>query len=79
MLERNILSHLKLAVLLSLLASSLLLNTRLVPVETERHNNIPLASVEFVAAILCIIAGVWEYQNGFRDLRTSRPFLEGTK
>jgi len=79
MLERNILSHLKLAVLLSLLASSLLLKTRLVPVETERQNNIPLASVEFVGAILCIIAGVWEYQSGFRDLRSARPFLGAIK
>ncbi|KAF8802952.1 hypothetical protein BYT27DRAFT_7111072 [Phlegmacium glaucopus] len=80
MLERNILCHLKLAILLSLLSSSLLLHARLVPPsspkdQTREANNIPLASLQFVAAIASISAGIWEYCKGFQDMRKARPFL----
>lgn len=81
MLERNILSHLKLAVLLSILSASILLRARLVPIADSGKENggVPLASVEFAAAILCICAGGWEYYQGYWDLRTSRPFLAAPK
>ena len=82
MLERNILSHLKLALLLSLLSSSLLLQARLVPSTTNKQteaSSIPLASLLFVAAIACISIGLWEYFRGFRDMRLSRAFLSTPK
>ena len=81
MLERNILSHLKLALLLSLMASSLLLQARLIPVESDkrRKSDVPFASVEFAASIACILAGLWEYHNGYHDLRHDRPFLTASK
>ncbi|KAF8802945.1 hypothetical protein BYT27DRAFT_7260521 [Phlegmacium glaucopus] len=80
MLERNILSHFKLALLLSLLSSSLLLHARLVPPSNPKDqireaNNIPLASLQFVAAIASIAAGLWEYYQGFQDMRMARAFL----
>ena len=80
MLERNILSHFKLAILLSLLSSSLLLNARLVPeTKTQQAGSLPLSVVEFAAAIACIAAGVWEYYNGYRDLKQARAFLVAVK
>ncbi|KAH9479435.1 hypothetical protein JR316_0008029 [Psilocybe cubensis] len=79
MLERNILSHFKLALLLSLMSSSFLLHVRLVPVEHESKGGVPLASVEFAAAMLAIVAGIWEYYSGYADLRQTRAFLAATK
>jgi hypothetical protein len=81
MLERNILSHLKLALLLSLLSSSLLLQVRLVPStnEPKKASSIPLASLLFVSAIACISIGLWEYFRGFRDMRMARAFLTTPK
>ncbi|KAF8074966.1 hypothetical protein FPV67DRAFT_1559576 [Lyophyllum atratum] len=83
MLERNLLSHLKLALLLSLLSSSLLLRARLVPDPTddsskiEEKADLPLAGVQIAASLATIVAGVWEYQSGCRDLRDMRAFLVG--
>jgi hypothetical protein len=81
MLERNILSHLKLALLLSLLSSSLLLQVRLVPSTDDQNDasSIPLATLQFVAAIACISIGLWEYFRGFRDMRMARAFLTTPK
>ena len=82
MMERNLLSHLKLAVLLSLLASSVLLRARLVPQEDpnkEQNGGIPMASVEFAAAMLCIGAGAVEYVQNYKDLRDQRAFLTSPK
>ena len=80
MLERNILSHLKLGLLLSLLSSSLLLDARLVPqIGHQASRSLPLASVEFTAAMLCIAAGAWEYYNGYHDLKHTRAFLVAVK
>ncbi|KIK61718.1 hypothetical protein GYMLUDRAFT_243401 [Collybiopsis luxurians FD-317 M1] len=82
-LERNALSHLKLALLFSVLSSSLILHVRLVPDAGENSKgssvNLPLASLEFAAAILAILGGLYEYLNGFRDLMHTRAFLAGTK
>jgi len=78
MLERNILTHIRLALLLSILSSSLLLDARLVPQTGNRKatsGTIPLASIEFAAAMTCIAAGLWEYYNGYRDLRIARAFM----
>lgn len=82
MLERNILSHFKLAVLLSILSSSLILQVRLIPStgeEESKSSGIPLGTVEFVTALAAIAGGVWEYYNGYRDLRESRAFLVAVK
>ena len=81
MLERNLLSHLKLALLLSILSASIILRARLVP--TADYNNedggVPLASVEFAAAVVCIVAGGWEYYQGYWDLKSGRAFLVAPK
>jgi hypothetical protein len=80
MLERNILSHLKLGLLLSLLSSSLLLDARLVPqVGHQASGSLPLATIEFSAAMCCIAAGAWEYYNGFQDLKHARAFMVAVK
>lgn len=80
MLERNILSHLKLALLLSLLSSSLLLNARLVPQSGHQASgSVPLASIEFGAAMCCVVGGAWEFYNGYRDLKHDRAFMVGVK
>ncbi|KAH7870416.1 uncharacterized protein C8R40DRAFT_646883 [Lentinula edodes] len=82
-LERNVLSHLKLALLFSVLSSSLILHARLVPDADEKTNgssfNIPLSGLQFVASLLAIAGGLWEYFNGYRDLLDMRAFLAGTK
>ena len=81
MLERNFLSHVKLALLLAVLSWSILLKSRLVPGQPEKENDngTPLSAVEYAASLACVIAGVWEYYKGYRDLRTSTPFFKGTK
>ncbi|KAI0251813.1 hypothetical protein BJV78DRAFT_1208958 [Lactifluus subvellereus] len=87
MLERNFLSHVKLGLLLILLASSVLLRARLPgpdrPKGHEKHPNcglgIPLASVEVAAAFIVIGAGCWEYESGIRDMRARRAFLLSTE
>ena len=79
MLERNILSHLKLAILLSLLSSSILLRARLVPEpglpDTEDTTNFPLAIVLFAAALVTMGAGVLEYNTAYRDFMNRTAFL----
>jgi hypothetical protein len=78
MLERNILSHLKLALLLSLLSFSVLLRARLVPtdgVEYSHKLGLPMATIQIIASIAAIAAGCWEYRCGFRDLRDMKAFL----
>ena len=85
MLERNLLSHLKLALLLSLLSSSLLLRVRLVPdpdgppSHENPNSSLPLAVVEVAAALAAILGGAWEYQSGCQDVGEMRPFLVAAK
>lgn len=89
MLERNILSHLKLAILLSLLSSAILLHARLPsPSDSDSREEEPssgskagltMATLEMVAALAVIAAGVWEYWCGERDLRNMRAFLVADK
>ncbi|KAJ6518785.1 hypothetical protein C8R45DRAFT_949222 [Mycena sanguinolenta] len=83
MLERNLLSHLKLALLLSLLSSSVLLRARLVPDSTSTDLSpaagIVVASLQFTAALAAIGAGVWEYYCGCRDLKNMHAFLVAVK
>ncbi|KAJ7180649.1 hypothetical protein C8R46DRAFT_1210976 [Mycena filopes] len=85
MLERNLLSHLKLALLLSLLSSSVLLRARLVPdpdnkpTDMSGTTGIVVASLQFTAAIAAIGAGVWEYYCGYRDIRNMHAFLVAVK
>ncbi|KAH8103986.1 hypothetical protein BXZ70DRAFT_1005538 [Cristinia sonorae] len=86
MLERNFLTHVRFAVVLSLLSSSLLLNTRLPsPSEPEGttppHSKatIPIAVLQVVAAVVAVFAGLWEYERGFRDMHTMKAFLTATK
>ncbi|KAH9992974.1 hypothetical protein BJV74DRAFT_771316 [Russula compacta] len=82
MLERNFLAHSQLALLLMLLASSILLRARLPgpdhPKDHETHPyyglGIPLASIEVAAAFIVIGVGCWEYESGIRDLRVRRAF-----
>lgn len=85
MLERNYLSHFKLVLLLLLLSCSALLNTRLpAPGSEGGHHgkqkaDFPISTLQIIAAVLTIIAAVWEYHRGVRDLLKVRAFLVGTK
>lgn len=82
MLERNFLAHSQFALLLMLLASSVLLGARLPgpdpPEDHETHPHyglrIPLASIEVAAAFIVIAVGCWQYESGIRDLRVRRAF-----
>ncbi|KAI0358103.1 hypothetical protein OH77DRAFT_1518835 [Trametes cingulata] len=86
MLERNLLSHLRLAVLLSLLSSSLLLHTRL-PTPSDPGSaqtppsttGLAVAIIEVIAAIAAIGAGIWEYWQGYADMRAQRGFLRASQ
>lgn len=85
MLERNLLSHIRLATLLLLLSASVLLNARL-PSPSEPSGktphtswSIPLASVQTGTAVVTILAGVWEYHRGYKDMQDMRGFLLATK
>jgi len=80
MLERNFLSHAKLALLLMLISSSVLLHARLEsPTNPEEHGShklsVPLAAIEVISAFLVIGSGLWEYESGIRDMRARRAFL----
>ena len=85
MLERNLLSHVRLAMLLLLLSSSLVLNARLPspsePTGGTPHpaGRIPLASLQLVGALVAIGAGTWEYRRGYRDMREMKGFLTASK
>ncbi|KAI0765654.1 hypothetical protein BD413DRAFT_164224 [Trametes elegans] len=86
MLERNLLSHLRLAVLLSLLSSSLILNARLPTPSDPGSAHTPasttglaVAIIEVAAAIAAIAAGVWEYWQGYADMRAKRGFLRASQ
>lgn len=82
-LERNILSHLKLALLLSLLSSSSLLHARLPSPDSdsdsESSHAFPVACIQFAAALAAIGAGLWQFWSGDADLRSSRAFLVASK
>ncbi|KAI9464452.1 hypothetical protein BJY52DRAFT_1249160 [Lactarius psammicola] len=84
MLERNFLSHAKLALLLMLISSSVLLQARLdSPTNPEEHGGhklgIPLAAIEIILAFVVIGSGLWEYETGVRDMRARRAFLLSTE
>ncbi|KAH8832725.1 hypothetical protein DL96DRAFT_1583145 [Flagelloscypha sp. PMI_526] len=82
MLDRNILSHLKLALLLSLLSSSILLQSRLVPDPTEHGKMQPhpaLAYLLFGASIVTSAAGIWEFHTGVLDLLNLTAFLRSAR
>lgn len=84
MLERNLLSHVKLAMLLSLLSSSILLRTRLSGGSSTSSGDpskiqLPIASLEFAAALCTIFAGMYQYFRTWKDYQTLRGFLTATK
>ncbi|KAH9072316.1 hypothetical protein EDB83DRAFT_2362273 [Lactarius deliciosus] len=85
MLERNFLSHVKLALLLMLVSSSVLLQARLdSPTNPEEHGgshklSIPLATIEVISAFIVVGSGLWEYESGIRDMRVRRAFLLSTE
>ena len=84
MFERNFLSHVKLALLLMLVSSSVLLRARLdSPTSPEDHGNhklsIPLSAIEIITAFVVIGSGLWEYESGMRDMRGRQAFLHSTE
>ncbi|KZV74518.1 hypothetical protein PENSPDRAFT_194951 [Peniophora sp. CONT] len=88
MLERNFLSHARLALLLALFASAVLLEVRLPLNSSDDEENrsdgnwtdvVVLASVGIGAAVLVILAGYGEYELGFRDIRSQHPTLQSSK
>ncbi|KAG2136187.1 hypothetical protein BD769DRAFT_1439536 [Suillus cothurnatus] len=64
MLERNFLSHIKLILLLLLIES-----------ESLGSFSLPLAILQFIAALLTIAAAFWEYHTGLDDLMKLRAFF----
>ncbi|KAI0717981.1 hypothetical protein C8T65DRAFT_571207 [Cerioporus squamosus] len=86
MLERNLLSHIRLAVLLSLLSASLLLDARL-PTPSEPGSahtprstmGLAIAVIEVGAALVTVAAGVWEYWQGYADMKAQRGFLRASQ
>ena len=85
MLERNLLSHLKLALLLSLLSASFLLRTRLFPNSPGDGGfdyevmGLPLSIVLYAAGVITVTGGVWEFRSGHQDFRAERAFLSAPK
>lgn len=89
MLERNVLAHFKLGLLLSLLSASILLHARLpapTPDSTDSNNDedeskagLPMAIILGIAALTAIAAGLWEYWSGSNDLIHMRAFLVASK
>ncbi|KAI0091652.1 hypothetical protein BDY19DRAFT_991336 [Irpex rosettiformis] len=84
MLERNLLSHIRLACILLLLSSSLLLQSRIPGPEnktptTHMTARTALASFQFAASLIAIAAGTWEYRRGYKDMRDMKGFLMATK
>lgn len=86
MLERNLLSHLRLGLLLMLLSASLLLHTRL-PTPSDpgsahtphATSDLAIAIIEVVAAVVAVAAGIWEYWQGYIDIKTQRGFLRASQ
>lgn len=86
MLERNILAHFKLALLLSLLSSSLIVNARFPGIDNPSNYHKPLQSASFplavmlfIAAIGTLIAGGWEYISNCADMQDEKAFLAASK
>ncbi|CAL1714598.1 unnamed protein product [Somion occarium] len=85
MLERNLLTHLRFATVLALFAASMLLNARLpfdpgLSGQTQStRSNVPLASIQVVAAIVTITLGLWVYHRAFKDVCGMKAFLSTTK
>lgn len=86
MLERNLLSHVRLAVLLTLLSGSLLLHARL-PTPSDPGSaatpdstlGLVIAVIEVAAAVAALGAGVWEYWQGCADMRSGRGFFKASQ
>ncbi|TFL01965.1 hypothetical protein BDV98DRAFT_566469 [Pterulicium gracile] len=85
MLERNFLAHIKLGVLLALLAFSILLHTRLMEEEepdvdqNQPKARIAMASLQIAGALASIAAGYYGYHSGSKDLLAMRAFLGNEK
>ncbi|KAG2157782.1 uncharacterized protein EDB93DRAFT_1124583 [Suillus bovinus] len=81
MLERNFLTHIKLVLLLLLMFASALLGIRLPGPPGTRESEslgsfgLPLAILQFIAALLTIAAAFWEYRIGLDDLMKVRAFF----
>ncbi|KAG1822187.1 hypothetical protein EV424DRAFT_812402 [Suillus variegatus] len=81
MLERNFLTHIKLVLLLLLMFASALLGIRLPGPPGTRETeslgsfSLPLAILQFIAALLTIAAAFWEYHTGLDDLIKVRAFF----
>jgi len=79
-IERTFLSHARLGLLLSLLSSSMLLNTRLSGRANGKERNefsdarVPLASLYFASSICAILTGWWAYKMALRDFLQRKAF-----
>jgi len=80
-IERNFLAHCRLGLLLSLLSSSMLLNTRLSGRSDGReskefsHAQLPLAALYFASSICAILAGWWAYSKALQDFLRRKAFV----
>ena len=86
MLERNLLSHIKLTLLLSLLSWAVLLHARISDSidsqsksSRESVSTLPLGLILFVSALVSLLSGIWEYIVGMRNLESKRAFLAASR
>ncbi|KZP09905.1 hypothetical protein FIBSPDRAFT_900149 [Athelia psychrophila] len=75
MLERNLLSYFKLALLLSLLSSSVLLKVRLPGPVEDSHAGVPMASIQILASLAALAVGLHSYWTDQKAMRNMRAFL----
>ena len=78
MLERNILSHLRLSLLLSLLSAAILFDAVSKSSGPLTLVDLYLVFVLMGSAAIIFIAGLYEYWLGDRSLKNRRTFLTGS-
>jgi hypothetical protein len=86
MLERNILAHVKLALLLSLSSTALVLHIQLpaqiaeTPDVTKLQNtSFPLSIVLFIAGVITVFIGCGDYISNYIDMMSDNAFLVASK
>jgi len=84
-IERTYLSHIRLGLLLSLLSAAILLNARL-PDPTKAASNqglptytVPLGTLFFIASILGLAAGLFNYERLWKGLKNGAAFVQSSR
>lgn len=83
-IERTYLSHIRLGLLLSLLSAAILLNARLPDPITESSEGshpytVTLGSLYFIASILGLTAGLFNYERLWKGLKDGAAFVQSSR